>query len=242
MACNGLQGYINAMADECQALHDSSIASKLTIWLEPLVKVTELISPIASLAGTATGTPLPTELVLGGVRGVLNITKSIPNVQKPAIQLESQIGEKANLLSLYAWALQRNEYAVQKALIMVYSDIAIFCRDVYRLFGKRKKNVIGNFFEKTKMSITNEFSADFEDHVRKFENDFETFQQTRASVHFMKTQQILDTYERRMKEDEDFEKMRQQHQRQLDQLRQEKRLLEQEKQTRKITLNVRRAC
>ena len=94
MACNGLQGYINAMADECQALHDSSIASKLTVWLEPLVKVTELISPIASLAGTATGTPLPTEIVLGGVRGVLNITKSIPNVQKPAIQLESQIGRK----------------------------------------------------------------------------------------------------------------------------------------------------
>ena len=100
LACSGrkLEDYMAALAAECQDIHDNSLATKILPFLEPLYVFAGIVGPVVNLAAQASGVTLPTDVVVGGIRSVLNITRKVPELQKRAIALLARMGSKVRIL------------------------------------------------------------------------------------------------------------------------------------------------
>jgi hypothetical protein len=172
-ASSGLADYLEKLEAACQRHREEHYGFKVIAWFEPIFKVAELFTPVASVAIQAY--PNPGSLVLGGVVAVLQITSRLLSYQKLTVQMLSKMGRKARILLDYEKDVYKDDYPVQKALVQVYGDIIAFCQKAFRFLtenGQLRAKVKGLgliLFRDYESQLNKEVQA-FESHIEDLES------------------------------------------------------------------------
>ena len=220
---------MDALAQECQHLLDKSIANKIQHWLGPLYTIADLAGPIVKFATAAAGAPLPVDVVTGGLRTILRLTKVVPDLQRRAIRLLTRMGQKARILRNLNWALCRKELDIQVPILTLYSDIASFCCEVEVFFNKHNDSRYKKVKNSISMTFLDKFNELLLEHVTKFEDDIEQLRDAIVSMQLKQQQVVLDNQKLHMRQEDQFQRHVLQH------LQQTGSLLLEDRQTREET-------
>lgn len=146
-------------------------------WLQPFFKLGELF--VGTAQAVSSIYPNPASLVVGGITGVLSLTKRLVDYQTLTLQWLEYMGSKAQIIMEYESSLYADDGAIQQALLDVYVDIISFCARAFRItpkdpttFGAFKAKVKGfksNVFRDFESSLGNEVKS-FEQHLKNLEH------------------------------------------------------------------------
>lgn len=99
---------------------------------------------IASAASQAD--PYPSSLVIGGIIGLLQISKDFDLYQQHMMKWLSKLSAKATLLMEFDICIYQYDEKVQEALVPIYGDILEFCQKALKLYvdeqGKRRNGIV----------------------------------------------------------------------------------------------------
>lgn len=121
--------------------------------------------------------PNPGSLVLGGIVGIIHVTRQYTDYQKRTLQLLKRMCGKAELLLEFESSVYRNNLGVQKAVIEVYGSILAFCVRAFRFVTKERTRIRGKG-----LAIFRSYELRFGDIEQSFEDRLERVQGQAANV------------------------------------------------------------
>lgn len=160
---------------------------KIAQWFEPFFRSVDSFVPAATVAVQAW--PNPGSLVLGGIVGVVQITKQYTDYQRRTLQTLARMGSKAEMLLDYETSVYRSSIAVQKALIEVHGSIIAFCVKAFRFVKSGRTRIRG-----MSLAMFRSYESRFGEIEQKFEAHLETLQDRAASVD---RERLLDVHQSR---------------------------------------------
>ena len=163
---------------------------------KPIFSLVELFTPAAAVAIQAY--PNPGSLVLGGIVGVLQITRRIRSYQERALQMLEKMSRMVGVLFEYGEAIYKEEYAVKHALLSVYGDIVAFCRKAFRFVTEH-----GHLLAKVKgvaLLLFRDFDSHLGKEVHNFEGHLEELQGRACACDRRRLKALLNMQERQQEE------------------------------------------
>lgn len=195
-ASSGLADYLEKLEAACQRHREEHYGFKVIAWFEPIFKVAELFTPVASVAIQAY--PNPGSLVLGGIVGVLQTTNRLLSYQKLTVQMLAKMGRKARKLLEYEKDVYRDDYPVQRALVQVYGDILVFCQKAFRFLtedGQVRAKVKG-----LGLILIRDYESQLGKEVQDFEGHIEDLEERACLCDKMRLKELRDSQEAHHKE------------------------------------------
>jgi hypothetical protein len=166
-ACNSLDDYLEKLKEACQREGERSYFLKVLEWFEPMFKTVELVLPAVSVGIQAY--PNPGSLVLGGIVGVLDITRRLLRYQSLSLQMLAEMGRKVKILLEYERDVYKDDAQVQKTTLKAYGAIIAFCSKAFRFLTSEDGHLRARVKGFSLMII-----KDFESQLGKEVQNFET--------------------------------------------------------------------